>query len=272
MLFAINYSPQAAKLLQNDAIAIDRFKCASDWPHLIPEARQYRPVYIHFNLISDPNMIAQLDVDEVNALCEQTETPYVNLHLGIPQGVLPEIGTTSTDAHDRALAYRYMLAGVQAAVERFGAERVIVENVPYYGPQHWVRRPTVEPQTIRAIVRETGVGFLLDISHARLSARHMGLDEHDYLAQMPGEALRELHVTGIGHDPTGRVRDHLPLTEADWPFLEWTLRRVHSGEWATPWVMAFEYGGLGPLFEWRSESAVIAAQVPRLYELAHNGN
>ena len=271
MLFAINYSPQAAELLQSGAIEIDRFKCASDWPQLIPEARQHRPIYIHFNLMSDPQMIAQLDVDEVNTLCAETETPYVNLHLGIPKGVLPEIGTTSTDAHDRAAAYEYMLAGVQEAVARFGAERVIVENIPYYGPGHWVRRPTVEPEAIRAIVEETGVGFLLDISHARLSARHMGLDEHAYLAQMPGQALRELHVTGIGHDPTGRVRDHLQLTEADWPFVEWVLARVHSGEWASPWMMAFEYGGLGPLFEWRSEAAVIAAQVPRLYELVHGG-
>ena len=118
------------------------------------------------------------------------------------------------------------------------------------------------------MVEETGAGFLLDISHARLSAQHIGLDAIDYLSQMPGEALRELHVTGIGHDRQGMVCDHLGLTAADWPFVEWVLERIRAGVWAQPWVLAFEYGGITPLFDWRSDPNVIAAQVPRLVELA----
>ncbi|MCD4685215.1 MAG: DUF692 family protein, partial [Anaerolineae bacterium] len=131
------------------------------------------------------------------------------------------------------------------------------------------KRPCVEPDVIRDIVEATGVGFLLDVSHARLSALHMDMDPYDYLAQMPGERLRELHITGIGQNPQGEVCDHVGLTGDDWPFVDWVLARIQSGAWAEPWMLAFEYGGLGPLFEWRSEVEVIAAQVPQLFARAH---
>ena len=127
-------------------------------------------------------------------------------------------------------------------------------------------RPVAEG-TIRASSRG-GCGFLT--SHGRLAARHMGLDERDYLARLPGSRLRELHVTGIGLDPAGLVCDHLGLSEEDWPVVTWVRDRIRAGEWATPEIMAFEYGGIGPVFEWRSDAAVIAAQAPRLAELAHS--
>lgn len=269
MQFAINYSPQAADLLQGGAVTIDRFKCSDDWPQLIPLARAHRPIYIHFNHAAAPEQMRALDVDAVNALCEETGTPYVNLHLVQWRDAFAGMPNTTTDPADRAAIHAYMLEGVQIAVELFGADRVIVENVPYYGPRNSTKRPCVELDIINAIVEATGVGFLLDVSHARLAAQHMGMDPYEYLAQLPGDRLRELHITGIGHKPNGDICDHMPLTSADWPFVAWVLDRIQSGVWSEPWIMAFEYGGLGPIFEWRSEADVIAAQVPRLVALAH---
>lgn len=269
MQFAINYSPQAADLLQNGAVQIDRFKCANDWPHLIPLARAHRPIYIHFIHTVAPEQMRALDVGAVNALCEETNTPYVNLHLIQERDDFVDMLNTTTDPADREAIHAYMLEGVQIAVEHFGVDRVIVENIPYYGERNYTKRPCVEPDVIRDIVDSTGVGFLLDVSHARLSALHMGMDPYDYLAQMPGERLRELHITGIGHKPTGEICDHMGLTGDDWPFVEWVLARIRSGEWAEPWILAFEYGGMGPMYEWRSAPEVIAADVPQLFAQAH---
>lgn len=272
MEFAINYSPQAADLWQSGAIQIERFKCASDWPHLIPLARAHGPVYIHFTLRTDPGEIRALDVDAVNALCAETDTPTVNLHLMQGHDDFTGMDNMTTDPADRAAIYDYVLSAVQLAVERFGRERVIVENIPFYGEQGRAKRPVVEPDLIRQIVEQTGVGFLLDISHARMSAYNLRMDAYAYLEQLPGEVMRELHVTGIGLSREGRLCDHLGLTDADWPFYEWVLDRIMSGVWAAPWMVAFEYGGLGPKFEWRSATPVIAEQVPRLYALAHAAN
>jgi len=269
MKFALNYSPQAADLLQRGLIALDLFKCP-DWPDLITAARACCPVYVHFGLHAVRDFAEQLDVARIDEFRLSTGTTYVNLHLTPRPADFPDMAVDTTDPRDTARIVETMLAAVRRAVEVFGAERVIVENVPYHGPAGDVLRPAVDPAVIRRIVDETGCGFLLDISHARLSARHTGGDEHAYLAQMPGERLRELHVTGIGVNQAGHPSDHLPMTDDDWPFVDWVLDRIRAGEWSAPDLMAFEYGGIGPKFAWRTDPAVIATQVPRLYALAHS--
>jgi hypothetical protein len=59
----------------------------------------------------------------------------------------------------------------------------------------------------------------------------------------------------------------MPVTEQDWPVLAWALERIQKGEWATPGMLAFEYGGVGGWFEDRTDPIVIAEQAPRLYEM-----
>ena len=270
MQFAINYSPQAADLLARGQISVDRFKCPP-WPDLLAEARTHAPVYVHFDLRADPNANRALDFEEIARFYTDTNTPYLNLHLTPARQTFPDMAHDTTDPRDIKAVTEALLTGVWIIVEEFGVENVIVENLPYHGGRYPDElRPVAEADVIRRIVEETGCGFLLDISHGRLAARHMGLDERDYLARLPGSRLRELHVTGIGSDPAGLVCDHLGLSEEDWPFVTWVLDRIRAGEWATPEIMAFEYGGIGPVFEWRSDAAVIAAQAPRLAELAHS--
>ena len=96
------------------------------------------------------------------------------------------------------------------------------------------------------------------------------MDEKDYIAALPLDKLRELHITGVQmHE--GRLRDHLPLTENDWEMTAWASAQIRAGAWACPGVVALEYGGVGPAFEWRSDSGVLSEQVPRLYHLIHAG-
>jgi hypothetical protein len=45
------------------------------------------------------------------------------------------------------------------------------------------------------------------------------------------------------------------------------MQQIASGAWSRPWCAAFEYGGTGEPFAWRSESSVIASDLPRLDEL-----
>jgi uncharacterized protein (UPF0276 family) len=250
-------------------MTLDLFKCP-DWPDLIHTARAHSPVYVHFPLRTAAPLKDKFDLDTVSRLSEETNTPFINLHLSPRVDDFSGIADDTTVPHEAELITQAMIDSTRQAIDRFGAARVIVENVPYHGPGRKEMRAAVEPAAIRRVVEATGCGFLLDISHARLSARSLGMDEYEYLRQMPGEHLRELHVTGIGLDQQGRPCDHLPLTEQDWPFVDWVLARIRSGDWASPWVMSFEYGGVGPKFEWRSEAVVIGAQVPRLYDLAHS--
>ncbi|MBE3590382.1 MAG: DUF692 family protein [Firmicutes bacterium] len=255
MKFAVNYSPQAAGLFASGVFGLDLFKCP-DWPDLVDEARRHRPVYVHFDLVAGDGL-KDMDWNAVDALLERTGTPYVNLHLA-PRSF-------AEDASPTLLADR-LVEDVMKMAARYGAHRVIVENVPYR-PGGKVPRAAVEPDVIGRVVRETGCGFLLDVAHARIAARSLGVDERVYIEALPVAHLRELHVTGLGHDGQ-RLRDHMPLTEEDWARTEWVVARVADGTFGRPWVLACEYGGVGPVFEWRSDPSVMAEQFPRLCALA----
>lgn len=265
MKFAINYSHQAARLLADGRIRLDRFK-VPDWPWLVAEASAQLPVAVHFTLKARLGRLQNTNWSLVESLLEQTGTPYVNLHLVPEVKDYPFIPAHAPNPEHFALVTDAMLADVVATVEHFGAQRVIVENVPYRGPQGEVLRPAVEPDVIRRIVSETGCGLLLDISHARIAAHHLGVDAREYMQSLPTDQLRELHFTGL-HRLGERLQDHLPVLPEDWLVLEWVLERVRCGDWPHPWLLAFEYGGVGEKFKLRSDEGVIALQAPRLYEM-----
>jgi uncharacterized protein len=265
MEFALNYSPQGADLFQAGAIPLDRFKCPSDLPHMIVDGQKLGPIYVHFNLRAG-RALNGIDWEQIRATVQATNTPDVNLHLAPRISDFPDYQPQATDPATVSAVYEAMRQDIAQVIEQFGADHVIVENIP---SDRKIMRAALLPEVIRRVVDETGCGFLLDISHARLAARLFGMDAHEYLLMMPCERLRELHVTGIDADLQGELTDHMPLTDADWPFVDWVLDRVRSGVWGTPWVMAFEYGGTGSGFGWRSDARVMESQVPRLYALAH---
>jgi uncharacterized protein (UPF0276 family) len=267
MKFAVNYSKQAAQLVEQGVIEIDRFKCP-DWPDLIAEASRLRPVAVHFTLNVGQGKIQSTNWGQIERILQQTGTDYVNLHLAPEYSDFPGIPVDTTDNAECQIVIQRMIAEVQSVVSRFGSERVIVENVPYRGEDRTVMRPGVEPDAISEVVRETNCGLLLDISHARIAARSLGIDERLYMAALPVHRLREMHFTGL-HHLDGRWQDHFPVLEEDWPALDWALERVRNQDWAHPNTLAFEYGGVGEKFAWRSDPTVIAEQVPRLYQSVH---
>jgi hypothetical protein len=96
-------------------------------------------------------------------------------------------------------------------------------------------------------------------------------DPYNFFSEFPVRRLKEVHVTGLGvHE--GEIHDHLEMTDRDWQYFEWALSKIRLGDWHTPDIIAFEYGGTGDPFVWRSESRVLLNQVPRFHQLIHNGN
>jgi uncharacterized protein (UPF0276 family) len=268
MNLAINYSPLAAALLNEGRIQIDYFKCP-DWPDLIAEAQKYRPAAVHFEIIAGAGNIHLKDWSLVDALLEATGTHYINLHLASNIKDFPGFELKITDPGQKKQVVDRLLADVCAVVERYGTERVIAENVPYRGiPGHHILQPAGEPDVIREVIETAGCNLLLDISHARMAAHYLGMDEIDYFSRLPLTRLRELHFTGI-HVIDGILRDHLPALPGDWQSLDWVLHQIRQGVWSMPWLLAFEYGGVGEVFAWRTDPQAMLEQVPILYEKVH---
>jgi hypothetical protein len=264
MQLSVNYSPQAAELVRAGTITLDRWKC-SDWPELIDGARATGlSLYLHFDLQAGSGNGHGVDLGHLATSRPGTDTPYVNLHIATRRADYPTIAVKSINRADVAYVLSRTIEDVGTVVHHVGAERVIVENLPYRGPEGARLRMGHDPTFIRRLCEEADCGLLLDIAHARTAAHHLGWDERTYLSALPVERLREVHVSGVDRDEHGRLREHMPLSEEDWTLLVWCAEQIREGRWARPWLMAFEYGGIGPLFSWRSEPSVFADQVPRL--------
>lgn len=264
MEFAINYSTQAAVLASAKRLQIDRFKLP-DWPELIEEARQRSPVAVHFNLDAGRARLNVKKIQRALEIADQTGTPYVNLHLGCKRGDFPTQPRESTNPIFSKTVYERIRTDVILALQVVPAERLILENIPYR-PNGNVLRASVDPDMIKHLVSETGCGFLLDIPHARISAKYLGMEERDYIMKLPLDRVRELHFTGV-QDLGGWLQDHLPAQEQDWRILEWVLASIQAGTTATPWLLALEYGGAGGKFTWRSSAQEIESQGKRINQL-----
>jgi uncharacterized protein (UPF0276 family) len=208
-----------------------------------------------------------VDLDRFDRLARETGTAFINVHLS-PRARDFAGGEGMAAEDEGGPVTERMIRDVGAIANRFGGGRVICENVPFGAVEEGFALACVRPKAIRRVIESWDCGLLLDLSHARLTARHLGQDERTYVSSLPVERLRELHLTGI-QMVEGRARDHMGLTEQDWAQTRWAFDRIRRGDWARPDIVAFEYGGVGEKFEWRSDPAVIAEQVPRLFELVH---
>jgi hypothetical protein len=296
MKLAVNYSAATADLLRRGTISFDYFKCPA-WPDLIATAGALRPVNVHFPLLVgagtgnalDGETGQPADWDKIESLLAGTGTPLVNVHLVAPPTAYPGAPLDTDDPAHSDLITERLIDDVSAVVRRFGAERVIAENNPPKADE--CLRPAYQPEVISTVVRETGSGLLLDLAHVRLAAGALGLDARHYAERLPVERIREIHVTGVQRIAgrwvermmqhgvpaatieamAGRMFDHLPMTDEDWLFFEWAIGQIRAGAWREPWIITFEHGGVGPLWQSVTDADALRVQVPRLHGLLAGG-
>lgn len=224
------------------------------------------------------------DWAHIEALLASTHTPLVNLHIELLPAEHPDIPPDTTEPAYIERLTRGLISDVSAVVARFGPQRVVIEN-DYGGGRNLPA--AYHPDVIGRVVAETGCGFLLDVGHARIAAGDLGLDVREYFEALPVQHIREMHISGVqffdaawverlrqaGDSEStiqfcaGRLMEHLPMTEEDWELAAWAFGRVRSGVWARPWVVAFEYGGVGPFFGATTDAGALARDIPRLYAL-----
>lgn len=269
MKFAINYSPQAEKLWREGVIQVDLFKCP-DWPELARRVGEFHAVYVHCSLQAGRGRLRSADYGLLRRWLDTTDTTVINTHFAVgASDFSPMQAVTPEAVIERAVS------DLEALSEQFSADCVMIENIPLPDPG-WnddMVPEVVDPEVISEVVRRSGCGFLLDVAHAIRACEGAGrADVKAYLNAMPVHALRELHVVGIlpTPDERGVRQDHFAMTDSDWEVTEWAVSQIRQGHWRRPDTMAFEYGGVGEHFDWRSDEAVIAEQAPRLYQLAHS--
>ena len=248
----------AANLVRSGAIEIDLFKCPNR-PRVVEKARRQRPVYVHFPLYAGRRVGEVTDLDAIGERLLKTGTPHVNTRLD------PQIEARAGMMGRLFDAIDQTLRDVRTLVAHFDAERVVVENAPYYKDRAPDGAMAAEPALIRQVVEETGCGFLLNLAHARLAAQSMGMDACLYVSLLPVEAICALHVAGMPRW-AGPLHEPMPMSDEDWDLFNWVVERIEAGAWGLPRVIAFEYGGVGPWFEARTDPAVLARQLSCLQQ------
>ncbi len=271
VLLAVNYSPQAEKLLAQGDIEFDLFKCPP-WPKLIAAAQRWRPITVHFDFQAGQGEPSHEMLETAAGWFAQTSTCWVNSHFAPLVQNPPSTPLEGADPA-RAIARRQTLADLKVLSERFGADRVVLENVPWERRADYpIDRVAADPLLLAEVIRQSGCNLLLDLAHSRLAAEELGLSADQHLTAHPTERLAELHVTGLGNDSASRRRDHMPMDPEGWRLLDLALGEIAAGRWRRPSTVALEYGGVGPLFEWRSKSEVLRRDLRRLADLLqHHG-
>lgn len=125
---------------------------------------------------------------------------------------------------------------VQVALRR----KILIEN-----PSTYVRFTDDEfPETefLRALVRRTGCGLLLDINNVYVSAQNHGFDAAAYLDAFPLEAAGEIHLAG-----------HVPHADDPSLLIDTHDRAVAGPVWALYQRVIARTGPLPTLIEWDNE-------------------
>jgi uncharacterized protein (UPF0276 family) len=289
MLFAVNYSAAAERLLDEGRIAFDRFKCPA-WPDLVARVSERHRVHVHFPLLAGAGQGDVLDGEtggppdwaRIERLLAATGAAFVNVHLTPGPVHYPGLDPRATDATAVALVGENLVRDVEALVRRFGAERVVAENDPDHDGSMLA---ALLPEVISAVIAQAGCGLLLDLAHVRITAASLGVDPRAYTAALPVHRLREIHLSGAQRlegvwverlnasgeqgqrlvaRHQGRLMDHLPMTGEDWALTEWAFEQMRAGAWRRPDLATFEYGGVGPDWEAVTLEDALAEQAPRL--------
>jgi uncharacterized protein (UPF0276 family) len=115
---------------------------------------------------------------------------------------------------------------MQSALER----QILIENPSRY--LDFLQSEMTETEFLVEAARRTGCHLLLDINNVYVSACNQDEDAHDYLNEIPGELVAEIHLAGhairttdSGHEL--RIDDHGSRVCADvWRLYGETIERI----------------------------------------------
>jgi uncharacterized protein (UPF0276 family) len=180
-----------------------------------------------------------------------TRAPWLSVHLGFSAAEIEfsEGMQAKTPTLPRDELFANMCRNVRALAAAIPVP-LILENLDYLPSGAYEH--ICEPAFIAGVLAETGAGLLLDLAHARVSAARLGVPIGEYLAQLPLNRVRQIHMSGPRPRDDVLADAHEPLMDEDYELLRDVLGQ------ARPLALTLEY--------YRDEAALLE-QVARLREL-----
>lgn len=222
-----NWSKALRILIEKDLVKVDYIKSFgygnfnSDFKIM----RSMRSILVHglgYFENTGMNEIEKINFISANSIIEKCDSPHYGLHLAIRSKDM-FTGMTEGDI------YKRMSEQIQIFKENLSVP-LLLENSPDTPHDRKVfdLYPYIMPEQICKIVIENDVSFLLDITHAKLTAKYRGWDVYDYIGKLPLDRVMEIHTNGSGYDTDGFPMDtHQAMEEEDYKLLEWVLKRTN---------------------------------------------
>ncbi len=84
-----------------------------------------------------------------------------------------------------------------------------------------------EPEFLQKIVKSSGCGLLLDINNVFVSSVNHGFDPFDYLRQIPGERVGQIHLAGHSKMDGFLIDTHdAPVCDEVWDLYSWYISQI----------------------------------------------
>jgi len=110
------------------------------------------------------------------------------------------------------------------AVQDVLGRPLILENVSSY--VEWRASTMPEWEFVAEVARRAGVGLLLDVNNVVVSAKNHGFSAEHYVASLPPDLVRQMHLAGHSDHGTHAIDDHAsPVPEVVWTLFRQALAR-----------------------------------------------
>lgn len=279
MKWGCNYSKALMGLLREMKLPeLDYIKAGAFGDYDLEEAFAERPLLLHgfgwyerigmdFTKAEIPRIFGgnlTKSIKRMNELAYYYESPHLGFHcLAYPQD--QENLSPDLEEMEKQL-YQRMKENILYLKENLKLP-VLIENIDYVPNYDKIGQIGTLPYTAKAeviasLVRETETGFLFDLSHARVSAEHLGENILDYCRKLPLEKTVEIHLSGSRiHPELGRIDVHQEMEEEDYQLIE-TLFKEN-----VPQYITLEYGFPKDGGERVTSPEAILRQMKRLREI-----
>jgi len=134
----------------------------------------------------------------------QIDPEWVSLHFGwmadpskISLAEMKKYRKPEISAEDEEKLFRAVCSNINSAKQLFGGREILLENLDFIPNEKHGGTAILmsDPQFISRVLEETGTGLLLDLEHALVSARNLGMKYSEYLSKLPLDKVREIHAS-----------------------------------------------------------------------------
>ncbi|MBU3134313.1 DUF692 family protein [Clostridium gasigenes] len=258
MYIGCNWSKALKYLIEKEAVSVDYIKSGAygTFNEQFSTMRSMRPVLLHglgyFERTGMKN-IEIVDFNLANDLIKKCDSPHYGIHLSIKNS---DMYPGMTDEN----IYEHMSKQIQIFKNNLKVP-LLLENIPDSPKERVItidHYPYIMPEQFSRLFTDNDVSFLLDITHAKITAQYHGWNIRDYIRQLPLNRVVEIHVNGSGYDKDGFPADtHQAMENEDYELLEWVLN------YTNPNIVTLEYNGLDS----ENEETVISSLARQLNEV-----